>query len=325
MPQTKSTLLTNQPSLPGVAAPLKQFNLEEWDARLGSVCGSFHTKAEAGQVQGSVSLRPVLGIDVAQVNVSSSHIMRGQKDVRKDGGNYFFLIGQKVSSAHIQHQQRSVLLQPGDLVLVDSSQQSQFVYPGSPGGSVSGQMSVHIPRNLLDGKLAGHVFGERIEGGSDLAQCVWEQLTALQEVADLLSDDRLKTVHFRELFLKAFTHLFYADRHQKKFVQAVLLLLREAGETSHGVDYFASMTASSRRTFTRIFEKKDTSFGELLKYIRLLRFLQLCKLHCESGKRASVSSLIYQSGFSDVSNFNHLFKSNFGVAPSVLLAKDKPL
>jgi len=312
-----------QPVPPGPAL-FQQFDLDEWNVQLGSVCGSFHTEAEAGRVMGSVSLRSLLGMDIANVNVSPSHIVRGQKDVRKDGGDYFFLIGQKTSQAHIQHQNHSVLLQPGDLVLVDSSQQSQFIYPGESEAAVSSQVSVHIPRSLLEGKLSSQHFGERIGKDSDLAQCVWEQLTALQEIDSLLADDRLHTAHFRELLLKAFTHIFYTDRHQKRFVQAVLLLLREAGETTYGIDHFAGMTGSSRRTFTRMFEQRETTFGELLKYIRMLRFLQLCNRSRSATERPSICSLIYQSGFGDVSNFNHLFKASFGVAPGTLIAKDKP-
>lgn len=304
------------------ATPYRHFDVEDWNAQLGSVCGAFHTQAETGQVTGSVSMRSLLGIDIACVNVSPSHIVRSQQDVRSDGAAYYFLIGQKAAQAHIQHGGRSELLRRGDMVLVDSSQQSQFIYTGTEQASISNQISVHIPRVLLEGKLSASHVGERIDASSDLAQCVWEQLAALEEVADLLSDQRLHTDTFRGLFLKAFTHMFHTDRHQKRFVQIMLALLKEAGGQSYGVDHFADMSASSRRTFFRVFEQRETSFGELLKYIRLLRFLKLCSGTAHASARPSVSSLIYQAGFSDVSNFNHLFKANFGISPGVLVAKD---
>lgn len=314
-----------QTPIPHAKGPYQQFELDDWNAQLGSVCGSFHTEAQAGRVIGSVSMCTLLGIDITNVNVSPSNIVRSHKDVRSDGCEYYFLIGQKSSLSHILHQQRSVQLRPGDLILVDSSQQSQFIYPDTPNNVISSQISVHIPRSLLEGKLSAQQMGERIDMGSDLAQCVWEQLTALQEVSNLLSDQRLHTTQFRELFLKAFTQIFHTDRHQKRFIQIMLLLLREAGDSSHDVDHFANLVASSRRTFTRIFEQRETSFGELLKYIRLLRFLKLCNDSKDADHRMSISSLIYQSGFSDVSNFNHLFKSSFGVTPGILMTKDKPL
>jgi AraC-like DNA-binding protein len=123
------------------------------------------------------------------------------------------------------------------------------------------------------------------------------------------------------MFLNAFTQLFLTGRHQQRFVHIVLDLLKENVGLSQGVDYFANRSASSRRTFFRIFEERDTSFGELLKYIRLLRFLKLCSNSKQANTRPSVSSLIFQAGFNDVSNFNHLFKAHFGVAPGALIAK----
>lgn len=311
------TLASAQPS-----AAYQHFDLDAWNAELGSVCGAFRTAAPSGRVTGGVSMQSLLGIDIASVHVSPSHIVRSQQDVRSDGAAYYFLIGQKAAQSHIQHGGRSVQLQQGDLVLVDSSKQSQFIYTGAHDRAISHQVSVHIPRALLEGKLSDQQVGQRMDADSDLARCVWEQLTALEAVADLLNDPRLHTENFRALFLKAFTQLFHTDRHQKRFVQVMLALLREAAEQDCGVDHFADMSASSRRTFSRIFTQRDTSFGELLKTIRLLRFLKLCSGTAQTPVRPSVSSLIYQAGFSDVSNFNHLFKSSFGVTPGALLARD---
>ena len=302
-------------------AAYQHFDLDAWNAELGSVCGAFRTAAPSGRVTGGVSMQSLLGIDIASVHVSPSHIVRSQQDVRSDGAAYYFLICQEAGQSHIQHGGRSVQLQQGDLVLVDSSKQSQFIYTGTQDRAISHQVSVHIPRTLLEGKLSAHQVGQRMGADSDLARCVWEQLTALEAVADLLNDPHLHTETFRALFLKAFTELFHTDRHQKRFVQVMLSLLKEAGAQGCGVDHFADISASSRRTFFRIFEQRETSFGELLKYTRLLRFLKLCSNCAHAPKRPSVSSLIFQAGFNDVSNFNHLFKAHFGISPGALIAK----
>lgn len=299
----------------------KDYPLDAWNAQLGSVCGAFHTVAPREQITGSISTRSFMGMEIVNVNVSPSHIIRSHEDVRSDGAENYFLIGQIAGQAHIQHSGRSVLLEAGDMVLVDSSQESKFIYAGSDLKPISNQLSVHVPRSFLEGKLSQHKFGVRIDASSDLAHCIWAQLTALEEVVTLLSDSRLYSDAFRELFLKAFTYMFYTDRHQERFVKIMLTLLKEAGGQASGVDFLADMSASSRRTLFRIFEKRDTSLGEMLKYIRLLRFLKLCNGHIQGSIRPTVSSLIYQAGFSDVSNFNHLFKANFGITPRELMTK----
>jgi AraC family transcriptional activator of tynA and feaB len=307
--------------LPFVGPPTTQFAVDDWNARLGSVCGSFHTRAPAGVVRGSVSMQPVLGIDIASINVGPSQIVRSQQDANRDGSAYYFLIAQRASQVQVLHKNRSTLLQAGDLVLVDSSQQSDFIYADASGSGMSSQFSVHIPRQFLADSVAGQHIGEKIPAQSDLAQCVWQQLNALQQLSALLGVPQLQTDPFQALFLKAFTQIFSSHKHQDKFVKVVLSLLLDADEQSSAVDHFASMSFSSRRTFFRIFENRQISFGELLKYIRLLRFLKLCNGAGTDAAPRSISTMAYAAGFTDISNFNHLFKLNFGVTPGALFAK----
>ena len=307
--------------LPFGAPPPTQFAVDDWNARLGSVCGSFHTRAPAGLVRGSVSMQAVLGMDIASINVGPSQIVRSQQDANRDGSAYYFLIAQRASQVQILHKNRSTLLQAGDLVLVDSSQQSDFIYNDASGAGMSSQFSVHIPRKFLADSVAGQHIGEKIPAESDLAQCVWQQLNALQQLSALLAGPQLQTDAFQGLFLKAFTQIFSSHKHQDKFVKVVLSLLLDAGEQSAAVDHFANMSFSSRRTFFRIFENRQISFGELLKYIRLLRFLKLCHGAGADAAPLSISAMAYQAGFTDISNFNRLFKLNFGVSPGALFGK----
>ncbi len=266
-------------------------------------------------------MQSILGIDMACINVGPSQITRNQRDAERDGSAYYFLIVQRASQVQIVHQSRSALLNPGDMVVVDSSQQSDFTYTGSGTARISDQISIHIPRQMLEGGFARRHIGEKIPAQSDLAQCVWQQLTALHTLSGVLQDARLQTGHFQSLFLNTFLQIFSDHKHQDKFVKVVQCLLMNVDESDCAVTHFANMTCSSRRSFFRMFEDRNLSFGELLKYIRLLRFLQLCKAAPTHAAQPAVATMAYQAGFKDISNFNRLFKSTFGVAPSVLLTK----
>ncbi len=295
------------------------FDIDDWNARLVSVCGSFQTQAEHHALRGSVSKHSILGLDMANVNIGQAQIIRTDKDIKKDDAAYYFLIGQIASQSHIQHAQGSVNLLPGDLVLVDSSQPSKFIYTESGEDAISEQISIHIPRDWLNDKRSKLRLGCRIEVQTNLAKCIWAQLIVLQEIAILLDKPELHTQHLRDLFLKSFVSVFHFDRFQDRFVQVVLWLLKDTQDLWNGVDYFADRTACSRRTFFRIFEQRQTSFIEMLRYIRLLRFLKLCSSAAGAALRPSVSSLIFQAGFTDVSNFNHYCKSSLGLTPSELV------
>ena len=311
--------MMSTPRWPLVSPATQQFTVEDWNTRLGSVCGSFHTRTASGTVQGSVSMQSILGIDMACIHVGPSQIVRSQRDAQRDGSAYYFLIVQRASQARILQQNRSALLDPGDMVVVDSSQQSDFAYTGSGTERISDQISVHIPRRMLEAGFARRHVGEKIPAQSDLAQCVWQQLTALHTLSSVLQEPSLQTAHFQSLFLNTFMEIFSERKHQEKFVKVVRELLVNVGESACAVEHFADMTCSSRRTFFRIFQERNISFGELMKYIRLLRFLQLCRAAPVDAPPPSVGAMAYEAGFTDISNFNRLFKNTFGVTPSVLV------
>jgi AraC family transcriptional activator of tynA and feaB len=306
------------PLMPSTRTNLPQLHVDDFDSLLGSVCGSFHAKSESELVSGSVSARRVLGIDIASISVSQSSVVRSPQDASSDGSAYYFLIAQTASQSHIQQKGRSVLLQPGDLVMVDSSLESNFIYRETPQNCISSQISVHIPRKMLEGVFSDHHIGEKIPAHTGLAECVWQQLLALQDLSDLLTDPRMSTDQFQALFLKAFTQIFSTDKNQGKFVQIVLSLLKESCEDAYAVDHFANLTHSSRRTFFRIFESRGISFGEVVKYIRILRFLKIHHSASIASTNRSISSMAYEAGFTDISNFNHLFKTFFGMTPGAL-------
>lgn len=297
--------------------------LDDWNQQLGSVCGSFQTSAATGRVMGAVSARKVLGIDIASVNVGPSTITRSAVDAVRDDFAHYFLIAQGASQSHIQQCGRSALLEAGDLILVDSTQASQFVYEGTAAQAISCQVSMHIPRGILPDSVAKWHIGQKISKQSELAKCVWQQLAALNDLADLLCDPRLQVDAFQDLFIRTFTQIFSSERHQDKFVQLVLSLLQECDQGAAAVDHYANLSLSSRRTFFRIFQSRNVSFGELVRFVRLLRFLKLLRNYATAPEKRSISAIALEAGFTDISNFNHVFKAHFGLTPRALLPESQ--
>ncbi|MEI8324409.1 MAG: helix-turn-helix domain-containing protein [Betaproteobacteria bacterium] len=301
---------------------LESLSLDEWDARLSRVCGVFHTQNAARQVQGAASIKSLLGLDIATVCVSSSTITRSLKDAQLDGASHYFLLVQKAASSHISHNDHNVHLQAGDMLMVDSSceTQFQFVQDGPRAGDVSEQISVHIPRHLLETRFPKARVGEKIPAHSELAKCALEQITALQDLSSLLDHPGMNTEQFQTMFVRTLTHIFADTRHQNRFVRILMHLLKDGEGGIQDVEYLARLSCSSRRTFFRIFERSEISFVELLQYIRLLKFLKLSNGANAARQRVSISQMVYDSGFRDISNFNHLFKATFGVSPKMLMS-----
>lgn len=75
----------------------------------------------------------------------------------------------------------------------------------------------------------------------------------------------------------------------------------------------------SPRYLRRLLEMAGTSFTERVSDLRLKRAFELLTESREHGRR--ISDIALEAGFSDVSHFNRLFRSRFGVTPSAVRAQ----
>jgi AraC-like DNA-binding protein len=72
----------------------------------------------------------------------------------------------------------------------------------------------------------------------------------------------------------------------------------------------------STRYLQKLFERKETSFTAQVNRMRLDHAHTLLR----QGVSLRVSDIAFQSGFSDVSHFNRMFRARFGETPSELRA-----
>jgi AraC-like DNA-binding protein len=78
----------------------------------------------------------------------------------------------------------------------------------------------------------------------------------------------------------------------------------------------------SPRDLQRLIETTGTSFTARVNELRLQKAFTLLTQACDSGR--CVSDIALQSGFSDVSHFNRLFRSRFADTPSGVRGARKP-
>ena len=72
----------------------------------------------------------------------------------------------------------------------------------------------------------------------------------------------------------------------------------------------------------RVFEEAGVTFTQFLTEQRLLAAHKA--LRSSASAPAPISMIAYESGFSDVSHFNRLFRRRFGCAPNDVRKRAKP-
>ena len=170
--------------------------VDAFQKQLTDVCGAFSVEPAKGKemVKGTVFLENRAGLEIAHVAKDLQTIRRTEKDIKRDSGENFFLIVQEEGRAMMKQGDSVNLMQPGDMILIDSAQPSEFAFFGSFGR----QVSVHLPREEMFQR-----FGNRLKGGRFLSRRDYLTIAMNAVLAKAFGKDEYsgQVAHLREAML----------------------------------------------------------------------------------------------------------------------------
>lgn len=304
----------------GTAALMTPQPLETFRSDLQGICGSFDlhpTHVERDLVQGHLSVEHHGGLDIARVGLDVEHVTRDPQNIRQDPGNHFFLILQHRGRAHLIQGDVATWIEPGDMFVVDSTQDSQFIY----GGESSLQISVHLPREEMC-----HRFGQRIYGGLAI-QGTDPMAIAMKAVLAklMIMTDAISQPHMVEAFYSVFGALLTERKlgnggqvsPDRQIVQNALSLMAEHYRAQDFTTRsLADLAGVSQRRLQRAFRITEETPHERLQRFRVEAVHHA--LHAQNDKpdnSATVTSLAFDAGFGDLSTFYRCYHKRFGKAP----------
>ncbi|MFJ4112303.1 transcriptional regulator FeaR [Pseudomonas sp. NPDC089758] len=301
-----------------------------WESTLAEQCGAFHPEPPLNEgiesFEGTImpAQMTIPGYAGAKIGTNCPHIHRDIKDIKRDGHDFFYLVHQVAGNSTMVHCENQSTLNPGDLVLLDSSRPSDFYFSG-----MSEQISLVIPRHRIEvkgkgqklklnnkinatsrtGVVAGlitHQFFERSDEDKEL-EALMDALISLirpsvasSENAPLSYSAKVQQTYFEKA-------LHYIDARLANF--------------ELNPDMIAGELGTSKRTLQRIFAQQGLSIG---RYI-LDRRLDRCASEFESETDIQkISAVAFAWGFNDVSHFSRAFKTRFGVSPRCFRSKGNP-
>lgn len=297
--------------------------VEDFQERLRSVCGLFRPMPSKGQaeVRGAITVEQLAGIEVAHVAKDLRSISRSERDCRLDDNEFFFLIIQEEGSALMTQNDEARLMQPGDMMLIDSARPSEFNFFGKFGR----QMSIHLPRSEMRARFGSNirngVFVPRedntalalaaVLGKSFSPDCSIEQTSYLKDtVYSLLG----VVLHERED--RCGFRAFEANLGEAQILKdAMAILDSRFGDCDLTIQGLSDDMRVSIRQLQRAFRAIGTTPTEYLMRKRMEKACQLLLARREGKLDMLVSSIAYSSGFSDISYFNRLFRRSFDISP----------
>ena len=303
-----------------IPAPVRNYPVEEFQRNLHDICGQFQIAPSAQQqdLSGHLSTNSFADLSLAQVGIEACRVDRTRKDIRRDPGDHFFLILQRKGRAILEQNGCIADITPGDMFLVDSTQESCFRY--NCGYSL--QLSLHLPREEMR-----HRFGRRISGGMKVAKIDPLGLSMRALLAKLSSEEGGFQSHVVEAFYSVFGALLterasggliVCNPNRLVAQRALTLIANNFREIDFTTTTLAELTGVSLRGLQRAFKLIGETPHERLQTYRINAAQELLKESIQNGYGLTVSSVAFQCGFSDLSTFYRLYRRTYGHPPRQL-------
>ncbi len=285
---------------------------------LRKLCGSFEVVPVKGRasVRGGTLPRRLGGMDGVIVSQDVERISRNVHCIRRDPGDNYFLIFQDHGHSFMCQGDLRIPMKAGDVVLIDSTKPSDFLYAGQQ----SQQISIHLPREEMQ-----HRFGALILSGLGILKQDALGIAMRSILTKMLMSGDHESSHLKEAFLGVLGAALH-ERHgsglrEKPPINEVLLrtaLQHIALKFQDPAFNAASLAASlnlTPRSLQRLFQVLGETPSRRILEARLDASFDRLRLQSSASKNQFISSVAYNCGFNDLSFFYREFRKKFGATP----------
>lgn len=285
----------------------------QWEHSVRSICGRFESRApdRIDDFFGRIVLNRAEGFEFADVSTNARALAKSPLDVRREDGQFYFLIHQASGTSVLSQGGRQAMLAAGDSALIDSRSGSEFVYLGG-----MRHISLHLPCEAVERRLQGRRprLCETIPGSSPFGAVLGR---FIDEIAS--------------------RHTLFGERDGAAMGEALLALLAPLADDTElaggrlrdqarvaayiearlgdelDVETMARACAISVRSLYRLFEERGSTLGTFVRERRLARCAQA--LAAPASRHESVTQIALRWGFKDCAHFSRCFRAHFGMAP----------
>lgn len=283
-----------------------------WLDAVNAACGRYGATRLGEESQGAMRLHRQEAFELATIDVAQTRLHRRQQDVRGDDGKFFFIVAQLYGQARMEQASNRNVLQPGDLMLLDSARPSEFRYDGP-----SRQLSLIIPRELFSGvtRRGSIECGVKIPASSHLAQMT---RVLIDEAACQSSLSWAESQAVLSAVVNLLGPLITAcdsagSSHQRAYERAIAFIERNLQLPELSPILIAKEVGVSLRGLYRCFAEHEVVVSQ---YIRNRRLDVCAELLRRSHDQTAIAELAYIWGFNEPSYFSTTFKARFNMTPS---------
>jgi AraC family transcriptional regulator, positive regulator of tynA and feaB len=287
--------------------------IDAWQWNAKKICGDCQIRLPKASFHGTIDIRDVGGLRLTRFSSSPLSFSKWPSDFASPENRFCIVITQFAGVRRYEQNGTSVLLQPGDSTLIDSS------HPWSSSCSTDcARLYLRVPRWIMEDRLhrADIPMAQRISGkGHDgaglcrLSQSLYEEArrTSEEEAAATLE------AYFELLSSCLGRETHPAPRSMELRRQIQRYIDAHISESSLGPIEIAGAVGISVRHLHRLFLLTGSTLGE---HIRNRRLRGCCvDLADPRMRQKTITDIAFFWGFSDSAHFSHTFRKQFGVSP----------
>ena len=292
---------------------------------LVQACGKFILLGARGQtaISGEVRVTNRAGIRFVEFGANLQQMSRSRQEIVHDGRDDLILITQRAGNALISQHEASHWLQPGDLVLIDSAEPSEFTFFGElsrqsialfPGGPVVDLMQAN--------STLGSNFAPRHHPINSAITAVLQSITSVVE-PDQNVEPLLKSALITLVAAMASDGLTDETEHKEERGSGTYIALQMSRQyidsRYRDANFNIPGMAATLRISLRQIQRGFASIGTTPTKYLLIRRLEHARREIDmaiSGRRTDrISTIAFAAGFSDLSYFQKTFRRAFGNTP----------
>lgn len=297
--------------------------IEAWREYFGRAICELDIEPLAGrEFQSSAVLRMLPGLGMASGSCSGAHYWRPRRLLRND--DLLFVVNH-TGTDHADMLGRQTVVGPGEAVLLTAGEVGGVTNKGGTRFT-----TFRIQREMLAPALSNVEMAmvNPIPANNKALQLLLNYISVLEDTAALTDPDVCNRVvsHVYDLMALALgaTRDAAALARRRGLAAARLRaikgdIVRYAGASSLSVGRVAARYGVTARYVQMLFEREETTFSEFVLVQRLAAAHR--KLRDETSLKRTISSIALETGFSDVSYFNRVFRRHFNATPSDVRAR----
>jgi AraC family transcriptional activator of tynA and feaB len=94
---------------------------QRWLAKINQVCGHFAARPLEGRFHGEIDASYAGTLKVSTVTASGVNLFRTRNEIKRSNDDWFYTVFQLSGQAAIEQDDRQVVLDAGDITLIDAS------------------------------------------------------------------------------------------------------------------------------------------------------------------------------------------------------------